>query len=93
MYFLVFDCPWPFPGTLRKYIQKLKTIISSSFMYTRTNIYMEYIDLYCVRLSNTATFCENYAKLYFDAKHLEKGLNRGGDRNGGKDDIFRVIFS
>ena len=21
--------------------------------------------------------CENYAKLYFDAKHLEKGLNRG----------------
>ena len=36
------------------------------------------LDLYFVRLSNSASFCENYAKLYFDAKHLEKGLNRGG---------------
>ena len=36
------------------------------------------VDLYCVRLSNAASFCENYVKLYFDAKHLEKGLNRGG---------------
>ena len=34
------------------------------------------IDLYCVQLSNAAPFCESYAKLYFDAKHLEKGLNR-----------------
>ena len=34
------------------------------------------LDLYCVRLSNAAPFCKNYAKLYFDAKHLEKGLNR-----------------
>ena len=34
--------------------------------------------LYCVRQSNVTPFCENYAKLYFDAKHLEKGLNRGG---------------
>ena len=23
-------------------------------------------------------FCENYAKFYFDAKHLEKLLNGGG---------------
>ena len=22
-------------------------------------------------------FCENYEKLYFDAKHLQKGLNKG----------------
>ena len=36
------------------------------------------LDLYCVRLSSTAPFCEKYAKLYFDTKHLEKGLNRGG---------------
>ena len=35
------------------------------------------LDLYCVRLSNAAPFWENYAKLYFDAKHSEKGLNRG----------------
>ena len=42
------------------------------------------LDLYCVRLSNAAPFCENYAKLYFDAKHLEKGLNRGEGREGGQ---------
>ena len=36
------------------------------------------LDLYWVRISNTASFCENYAKLYFDAKHLKKGWNRGG---------------
>ena len=35
------------------------------------------LDLYCVWLSNVAPFCENYAKIYFDAKHLEKRLNRG----------------
>ena len=35
------------------------------------------LDLFCVRQSNAVPFCENYAKLYFDAKHLEKGLNRG----------------
>ena len=33
------------------------------------------LDLFCVRISNAAPFCEDYAKLYFDAKHLEKGLN------------------
>ena len=35
------------------------------------------LNLYCVRLSDVARFCENYAKLYFDAKHLEKGLKGG----------------
>ena len=39
------------------------------------------LDLYCVRLLSAAHFCQNYAKLYFDAKHLEKGLNRGGVLN------------
>ena len=34
------------------------------------------LDLLCVQQSNAAPFCENYAKLYFDVKHLEKGLNR-----------------
>ena len=34
-----------------------------------------------IRLSNAATFCNNYTKFYFEAKHLEKGLNnRGGGR-------------
>ena len=35
------------------------------------------LDLLCVQQLGTAPFCENYAKFYFDAKHLEKGLNRG----------------
>ena len=35
------------------------------------------LDLSCVWQLDVAPFCENYAKLYFDAKHLEKGLNRG----------------
>ena len=39
------------------------------------------LDLYCVRLLNAAHFCQNYAKLHSDAKHLEKGLNRGGVLN------------
>ena len=29
------------------------------------------LDLLCILQPNTATFCENYAKLSFDAKHLE----------------------
>ena len=35
------------------------------------------LDLSCVRQSDAAPFCKNYAKLYFEAKHLEKGLNSG----------------
>ena len=45
-----------------------------------------HILLYCIQLSNTAPFCKNYTKLYFDAKHLEKGLNRRGE-------IFGALFS
>ena len=32
------------------------------------------LDLYLVRLSNAVSFCENYTKLYFDKKHLKKGI-------------------
>ena len=35
------------------------------------------LDLLCVWQLDAALFCENYSKLYFDAKHLEKRLNRG----------------
>ena len=35
------------------------------------------LDLLCIQQFDTAPFCENYAMLYFDAKHLEKGLNMG----------------
>ena len=34
------------------------------------------LDLLCVWQSDTAPFCENYTKFYFDAKHSEKRLNR-----------------
>ena len=34
-------------------------------------------------------FCENYAKFYFDAKHLEKLLNGGG---GGGNGILVPFF-
>ena len=30
----------------------------------------------CVQHSVAALFCENFAMFYFDAKHLEKGLDR-----------------
>ena len=43
--------------------------------------------IYCVRLSNDAPFCENYPKLYFDTKYLERGLNGGGG------EIFGALFS
>ena len=45
------------------------------------------LDLYCVRLSDAVPFSENYAKLYFNAKNLEKGLNRGVG------EIFGAFFS
>ena len=35
------------------------------------------LELYWVQTSNTVLFCENHAKVYFDAKYLERGLNRG----------------
>ena len=34
------------------------------------------LDLLCVWQSNAVPICENYVELYFDAKHLEKVLNR-----------------
>ena len=41
------------------------------------NVIRPNLDLLCAWQSDAAPFCENYAKLDFDAKHLEKGLNRG----------------
>ena len=34
------------------------------------------LDLFWVWYSDTARFSKNYVKLYFDAKHIEKGLYR-----------------
>ena len=35
-----------------------------------------------VQQLDAAPFCENYKTLYFDAKHSEKGLNRGTEISG-----------
>ena len=43
------------------------------------------LDLLCARQSGAALFCENYAKLYFDAKHLERDTIGGGE-------IFGSLF-
>ena len=32
------------------------------------------LELLCIRHLDAALFCKNHGKLYFDAKHLEKGL-------------------
>ena len=40
--------------------------------------YGHILDLYCVRLWNAALFSKNYTNLYYDAKHLEKELNKEG---------------
>ena len=45
------------------------------------------LDLYCFRLSNADPFYENYTTLNFNAKNLEKGLNRGLGK------IFGALFS
>ena len=36
-----------------------------------------YLDNLCIQQSDVLPFSENHLKLCFDAKHLEKGLNRG----------------
>ena len=38
---------------------------------------------------NAAPFSETYAKLYLDAKHLKKGLNRRGE---GDSETFAALF-
>ena len=43
------------------------------------------LDLLCVQQSDAAPICENFRMLCFAAKHLEKGLNRGGE-------IFGSLF-
>ena len=35
------------------------------------------LELLCVQQWGATPICENYSMLYFDAKHLEKGLSRG----------------
>ena len=59
---------------------------SISFLYTATPVLAPTmldapsglnLDLLCVQQLCTTSFCENFAKLYFDAKHLEKGLKNG----------------
>ena len=55
-----------------------KQITKSQFLQITGHI----LDPYCIRLSNAGPLCKNYAKFYFDAKHLEKGLEGGGGGGG-----------
>ena len=64
-----------------------KSIVFQKHFWTSLG---DIVDLYCVLLSNAASFWENYAKLYFDSKHLEKGLNKGGRVWG---EFFGALFS
>ena len=57
------------------YIYLYIIYIGHNVYYIYIYIYIRHM-LYCVRLSPTPPFSENYTKLYFDAKHLERELNR-----------------
>ena len=66
--FNVFDSSISFtPSAFKKdssdYKNKVKIIV---------NMPGHILDLYCVRLLKAAVFCQNYAKLSFDVKHLER---------------------
>ena len=58
-------------------------VLMQSFESRRTaylnmfNIPVPNLDFLCIQQSNAAITGKNYANLYFDAKHLVKGLNRG----------------
>ena len=47
-------------------------LIQSGLRYSGPNL-----DLLSIQQSDTAPFCEIYAKFYFEAKHLEIWLKRG----------------
>ena len=57
-------------------------MVLSKFLLGKTD---PNLDLLCIWQLDAAPFSENYQKLHFDAKHLEKRLNRGGE-------IFRNHF-
>ena len=63
---------YPFVHLSRVFLWKQPWEFSDFFCIQSGDI----LDLYCIRLLSAAPFCQNYAKLYYDAKHLEKGLNR-----------------
>ena len=61
-----------FPQTMSSRLQMCIQNPVKHLRWSRPNL-----DLICIQQSDSGPFCENYAKLYFVAKHLEKGLNRG----------------
>ena len=48
------------------------------------------LDLYYIFYTYTVLFGKKYTKLYFDAKHLEKKMNREGGVGG--EGIFGALF-
>ena len=55
---------------------KLYMNITQNFLSAKLYFLFIATHNYAFQQSYAAPFCENYAKLYFDAEHLKKGLNR-----------------
>ena len=62
---------WP---TILSITSLSKTLLTTEWRLTEPGPNLDFL---CVWQSDAASFCENYTKLYFDAKHVEKGLNKG----------------
>ena len=72
-----------------EFFTKCRKLLNDDLEFKEVRLTGHILDLYWVRLSKAAPFCENYAKLYFDTKHLEKELNTKGEGGG---EFLRVLF-
>ena len=72
-----------------EFFTKCRKLLNDDLEFKEVRLIGHILDLYWVRLSKAAPFCENYAKLYFDTKHLEKELNTKGEGGG---EFLRVLF-
>ena len=52
-------------------------MLNGDIFSCKTSVTGPNLDLLCGWQSDAARFSEKYAKLYFDAKHLEKRFNWG----------------
>ena len=62
-----------------EFFTKCRKLLNDDLEFKGVRLTGHILDLYWVRLSKAALLCENYAKLYFDTKHLEKELNTKGE--------------
>ena len=64
---------------------KLKVVsLTFKWLWSKIGIAGPNLDILYIQQLDVPS-CEKYAKLYFDAKYLEKGLNKGGE-------IFGALF-